>query len=191
VLNWFPSGVDLVVDVAAATVLLFPLGASIWLRQAATLCAITGERTKWVGYTRLLSPLLLLIVPAWWSLSIVLYIGFEHPAFTALPLWLLIVLPPCLNMLLARVVLYRADACVFGKGWTGGNTFRLAFWRTASSTLPLVMVAVAMNDIYDRRLIGFLWMIAAGAVALIGRVELMSAEGLSPRPVKSGEVNEC
>jgi len=50
------------------------------------------------------------------------------------------------------------------------------------------MSAVAMDDIYNRRISGFVWMIAAGIVAMLSRIQLRAAEGLIPRPVKSGEL---
>lgn len=188
-LNCPISPVNLLLDGATITVLLFPLAASMWLQYVANQCAATGERTKWVGYTRCVSPLMILVVPAWWSLSVAIRNSSNNLSLTAaIPLWLLLVIPPSLSMVIARLVSYRADAHVFGKRLTGWNIFLLAFWRTASSTFPLLIVAVAMDDIYNRNIAGFAWMIAAGIVVLLGRMRLMAAEGLRPRPVKSGEL---
>jgi len=189
VLNWPISPVNLLLDGAILTILLFPLAVSVWLHYVANRCAGTGERTKWVGYTRRVSPLMILVVPAWWSVSVVIRNSSNTFAFTAVaPLWLFLVIPPSLSMLIARVVLYRADARVFGKRWTRWNIFQLAFWRTASSTACLLIAAVAMDDIYNRNIVGFTWMVVAGILALLGRMRLLAAEGLKPRPVKSGEL---
>lgn len=89
---------------------------------------------------------------------------------------------------MARLITYRTSAYVFGKHWGARDILRLAFWRTVSSTLTLLVVATALEDIYGKKLIGFAWMFAAGVAALIGKVQLNEAEGLTPRPVKSGEL---
>jgi Zn-dependent protease with chaperone function len=91
-------------------------------------------------------------------------------------------------MLIARIFTYRSDAYVFGRQWTNWDLFRLALWRTASSTLALLMVAVAMEELYARSFAGFGWLLGAGVVALIGKLRLRTAEGFIPRPVKSGEL---
>lgn len=187
--NWPISAANWLLNGATVTILAFPPAASMWLQHIANRCATTRGRTKWVGYTRRVSPLMMLVVPAWWSISLLIRNSSRNLGFaTAVPLWFLLVIPPSLSMLIARLVSYRADASVFGKRWTSRNIFQLAFWRTASSTSALLVVAVAMDDIYNRNIVGFAWMIVAGIVALLGRMQLRAAEGLIPRPVKSGEL---
>ena len=131
--NWPISAANLLLDGATVTILVFPLAASMWLHRIANRSATTRERTNWVGYTRRVSPLMMLVVPAWWSLSLLIRNSSNNLGFaTDVPLWVLLVIPPSLSMLIARLVSYRADASVFGKRWTGRNIFQLAFWRTAS-----------------------------------------------------------
>jgi len=131
----------------------------------------------------------MLVVPAWWSLSLLNRNSSHSLGFaSAVPLWVLLVIPLSLSMLIARLVFYRANASVFGKRWTSRNILQLAFWRTASSTSALLVAAVAMDNIYNRNLVGFAWMIVAGIVALLGMMQLRAAEGFTPRPVKSGEL---
>jgi Zn-dependent protease with chaperone function len=93
-----------------------------------------------------------------------------------------------LSVLIARLVIYRSDAHVFGRQWTGRDLLSLAFWRTLSSSSALLAVANGIEEIYRKDLVGFAWMFGAGVAALIGRMQLRAAEGLKPRPVKSGEL---
>jgi heat shock protein HtpX len=138
---------------------------------------------------RWVSPQMIFAVPVWWSLCVVLdKSGFNLSFISAAPSWVLLVLPLSISILIARLVTYRSDAYIFGKHWKGRDILRLAFWRTVSSTLALLFVAVGIEDVYNRNVVGFAWMFGAGTAALIGKVQLRAAEGLTPRAVKSGEL---
>ncbi len=185
-LNWRISANDAPLVGTAVATLVFPLAASFWLRHVAKHCATSQERTDWVGYTRRVSPLMILAVPIWWSLSVVIRdsnnLGF------VVPLWALIVVPLSTSILIFRLVLCRSDAYVFGKRWTGLNIFRLAWWRTVSSTFALLIAAVGLEEIHNRNFLGFAWMLSAAIAAFFGKIRLREAEGLKPRRVKSGEL---
>jgi len=101
VLNWpIPA---LLLAGAAVIVLVSPLVVSIWLQHLATRCAVGQERTKWVGEVRWSSPLMILVAPAWWSLSTFIRDPSNTFVFTtAVPLWILLLIPPSLSMLVAR-----------------------------------------------------------------------------------------
>jgi len=172
-----------------AATLLFPPTASMWLRHLANQCAADQQRTKWVGCTRWVSLPMILAVPVWWSLCVLVNKSGANLGFiNAAPVCVLLLIPLPTSMLIARLISYRSDGYVFGRQWTGPDIFRLAFWRTASSTLALLIVAVGIEDIYGRNIVGFAWMLGAGIVALVGKMRLRAAEGLVPRPVKSGEL---
>jgi len=163
----------------AATLLLPPITA-FWLVHLALRNA--GDRiVKWLVSARRLSILMLIAVPAWWSLS---------TAFTKLdtwiPGWTLLLIPLSISLLLARLISYWSNAKVFSRGWRGGDIFRLALWRTLSSTIPLLLTAIGIDAILAHHPIGILCLFGAGPIALIGSVQLRSAEGIKFRPVKSG-----
>src|SRR5437763_2673295 len=168
--------------------LLLPPTASMWLRHLANQCAADQQRIKWVGYTRSVSLPMILAVPAWWSLCVLVYKSGANLGFINAPVWVLLLIPLPISMLIGRLISYRSDAYVFGRQRTGPDIFRLAFWRTASSTVALLVVAVGIEDIYGKKSVGFAWMLGAGIVALVGKMRLRAAEGLIPRPVKSGEL---
>ena len=149
-------------------------------------CATPQQRARWVGYTRWLSLLMTLAVPVWWSLF--LFVNKADAAFIDSAPRSFLALPLAISVMIARMVTFRANAKVFEKQWTGRDILRLAFWRTVSSTVALVLVAAALEDLYSGRLAGFALMFVAGAAALIGKIQLNAAEGLTPRPVKSGEL---
>jgi heat shock protein HtpX len=127
-------------------------------------------------------------VPVWWWLCLVLNKAGSNLSFFIAPAAWVLLLPLSVSTLIARLVTYRSDANVFGRQWTGRDILRLAFWRTVSSTFALLVVAVGIENIYSRDAVGFVWIFGAGTAALIGRVQLRTAEGLIPRPVKSGEL---
>ncbi len=172
----------------AGATLLFPLASAAWLRFVAKSCAANQQPTRWVRYARWASLQTIFAVPIWWSLSVLLHDSVDNSRLASMPLWILLVIPLSTTMLIGRFVTYQSDAYVFGKKWTGGDVFRLAFWRTASSTFALLFVAVGMEQIYAREIAGFLWMFGAALIAVFGKVELRAAEGLTPRRVKSGEL---
>src|SRR3989442_865528 len=127
-------------------------------------------------------------VPVWWSLCLVLNKSGINLSFVTAPAAWVLLLPLSMSILIARLVTYRSDAYVFGRQWTSRDILRLAFWRTVSSTFALLVVALGIENIYSRNAVGLVWMFGAGAAALIGKVQLRTAEGLIPRPVKSGEL---
>jgi len=58
-------------------------------------CAANQQRTKWVGYTRWVSRLMILAVPVWWSLCVVVNkSGTDLGFINAAPVWVLL-LSPC------------------------------------------------------------------------------------------------
>jgi Zn-dependent protease with chaperone function len=131
---------------------------------------------------------MIIAIPVWWSLFLVLSKSDNAFSFIAAAPGCFLILPLSMSVLIARLITYRSSAYVFGRQWTARDILRLASWRTGSSTLALLFVATALEDIYSKKLIGFAWMFGAGVAALIGKVQLNAAEGLTPRPVKSGEL---
>jgi Zn-dependent protease with chaperone function len=64
----------------------------------------------------------------------------------------------------------------------------LAMWSTIALPVPLITVAVGVQDISRHRFVGVGWMFFAAVAALGGSVGLRSAEGYKPRAVKSGQL---
>ena len=104
------------------------------------------------------------------------------------PAWVLVAVPPFISILLARIVAYWSQAMVFAKGWTRHDIFRLAWWRTLSSTVPLLMLAIGIDAVFNMSPLGLLWMSCAGVTMLFATARLRRAEGINFRPVKSGEL---
>jgi Zn-dependent protease with chaperone function len=61
-------------------------------------------------------------------------------------------------------------------------------WSTIALPVPLITVAVGVQDISRHRFVGVGWMFFAAVAALGGSVGLRSAEGYKPRAVKSGQL---
>jgi Zn-dependent protease with chaperone function len=66
--------------------------------------------------------------------------------------------------------------------------FRLSVWNSLSSTVPLLLFAVGIDALCNRSLIGVLWIGGAGLLYRFAKAGLLSAEGLKPQLVKSGDL---
>jgi Zn-dependent protease with chaperone function len=87
-----------------------------------------------------------------------------------------------------QLICYSLDRTFLGRRWTAIDVLRLACWRTISPTVPLLFVATGFDAIYDRKLSGILWLVAAAILAMVGTSRLRSAEGIKLQRVKSGEL---
>ena len=85
---------------------------------------------------------------------------------------------------------FATDSIKFS--WNGdeqqGDVLRLVLWRTVSPTVALLWLPSGFDAIYDRRVVGVLWLVAAAIAAIVGTVRLRSAEGIKLQRVKSGEL---
>lgn len=175
--------------VAMVLTLLLPLMASIWLRFVANHCETYQQRTKWMTNAHWVSLAMIFEIPSWWSLSVLAKQPTRNLAFLgAIPMWVLLLFPLPIAMFIARLISYRSNARVFGRRWNARDICKLAFWRTTSTTVSLLLIAVGIEGLCNRNIIDFTWIFAAGIAALIGKLRLQGAEGLVPRQVKSGEL---
>jgi Zn-dependent protease with chaperone function len=95
---------------------------------------------------------------------------------------------PIGTVAVAQLICYSLDRTFIGRGWTVRDLLRLAFWRTVSPTIALLFVATGFDEMYDRRLIGILWLLFAAILAMVATLRLRSAEGMKMQRVKSGEL---
>jgi Zn-dependent protease with chaperone function len=178
---------DRIYLIVAIAVLLLPLAAAGWFRHLTLESPGTHQPTQWIAYRRRMRLLTILAVPAWWS---VVSEPAVHHLTSGLPTWLLLLAPFSGANLLAQFVALRSDVSFLGNRWSAIDITRLAAWSTASFTLPLLLVAAGLESAYHGSLLGLLWMICAGTLALIGTVRLRTAQGMKPRAVKSGELHK-
>jgi Zn-dependent protease with chaperone function len=167
-------------------VLLLPAAFSIWFRYLTAKSRDKDQATKWIECRRVLHVIVLLTVPVWWSV-------FSDPSaqpslLRYFPVWVVLLIPPVGAIFVAQRLAYWSDIRFLDRRWTPLNVFLLATWSTVSFTIPLLMVAIGVQSIYDHNFIGILAIFLAGIVALIGAALLRSAEGFKPRAVKSGEL---
>jgi len=154
------------------------------------------EKTAtWITSRRWIQIVLLGMVAAWWALwdlrgeSIVsrlaLHLLWIDPALLKVALFWVI---PIGIVVVVQSICYRLDRAFMDRRWTASDVLRLVLWRTVSPTVALLLVAVGFDAIYDRRLVGVLWLVAAAIAAIVGTVRLRSAEGLKLQRVTSGEL---
>jgi Zn-dependent protease with chaperone function len=154
------------------------------------------QASRWITYRRWIRIILLAAIAAWWAGSD----SDRGAGFIAkLPLHLSWLGPISANAVLfwgvpiagAGVIhlgCYWFDKLCLGRRWTLADLIRLAFWQTLSPTIALLLVAAGFDAIYERRLTGLLWLVAAAILALVGMVGLRSAEGMKLQPVKGGDL---
>jgi Zn-dependent protease with chaperone function len=154
------------------------------------------EKTAtWITSRRWIQIVLLGMVAAWWALwdlrgeSIVsrlaLHLRWIDTALLKVAVFWLI---PIGIVVVVQSICYSLDRAFMERRWTASDLLRLVLWRTVSPTVALLLVAVGFDAIYDRRLVGVLWLVAAAIAAILGTVRLRSAEGMKLQRVKSGEL---
>lgn len=171
--------------VAAVAVLILPILISIWLRRIAIACAANGITTPWSKAAPWMRLAAIVVVPGWWSYAD--WLAANRRLSPAPLSWLLLIIPACASLYVARIVVYSSGALAFDRKWAAPDIHRLAWWRTLSSTLPLLLFALAVNRFRERNAVAVLWLFAAGLVALLALSRLHWVEGIRFRPVKSGD----
>jgi len=151
----------------------------------------SNQVTIWPLYQRRMRTLNLLAVPAWWSLSGALMLiksGAWLNSISDYPAWFLLVFPLTVGVTAARFLAIWTDRKIDGRHWTIADLFRISLWSSFSSTVPLLLFAVGIDALCNRSLFGVLWIGGAGIIAFFAKARLLSAEGMKPRLVKSGDL---
>lgn len=125
----------------------------------------------------------------WWSLSgALIESGAEATWISGWPNWIYLVIPSSVGIFAARFPACWTGSRIYGLRWTLADLFRLSAWRSLSSTVPLLIFAAGIDDLYARDLFGILWIGFAGILVREGVIYLRIAEGFKPRLIKSGEL---
>ncbi|MGA8367271.1 MAG: M48 family metallopeptidase [Candidatus Acidiferrales bacterium] len=176
----------------AAVLLLF--APALVYRHTALERTDTDGAAVWLGYRRLSRFILTAMVAGWsaiWDLSrhshsthAAWLRSLAPPGAGVLFFWL----PPIAGLGLYLVFCYAADKAVLNLRWSFWDIVRQAWWRMASFVVPLQMVAMGFQDIFDGAGRGIAWIIGAGLVARLGVIFLRRAEGIKLHETKSGEL---
>jgi Zn-dependent protease with chaperone function len=134
--------------------------------------------TAWLRHRRSTHVVLLIALAAWCAL-------WELPAVGASPHFLFWMLP-----ILSTSALEGASRCgdraILARTWTTTDILRLACWSTVAPPIALLMAAAGFHAILEGRWVGTLWLVGAGIAAVVGPIQLRSAQGIKLRRVKSG-----
>ena len=181
---------------ALVAILLLPILLTTWFERSAKLGGESDSKMSWIANRRLIHIILLGTVAAWWALwdfqaqsallpTLELHLRGVSPTLVNLfSFWL----PPIGAIATANLICYRQDRTILGRRWTTGDILRLTCWRTVSPFASLLFVVAGFDAIYDRKLIGILWFLAAAFSAFLGSTLLRLTEGMKLRRVKSGEL---
>jgi Zn-dependent protease with chaperone function len=177
----------------SAVLMLLPLGLTLGFRDAALRHTGANRAATWLGYRRLNRCAMLVTVAGWsamWDLSRRSYATSSWLNVLA-PLsseMLLFWFPPLIGLGLYSMLCYSTDRTILNLRWSPWHIVGQAWWRIASFVVPLLMIAVGFNAIFDGNGAGVAWIVCAGVVARIGTAFLHRAEGMKLHQAKSGEL---
>lgn len=167
----------MVVPTLAIAVLLLPL-VSLFSRYVSLRGNCPDRATAWLRHRRSNHVVLLITLAAWCAL-------WELPLVGAWPHLLFWILP-----ILSTVVLEGSsrwcDRAMLTRTWTASDILRLAFWSAVAPPVALLMVAAGFHAILEGLWAGVFWLVGAGIAAVVGPIQLRSAQGIMLRRVKSG-----
>ena len=156
-----------------------------------------SERTSsWIPYRRWIQIILLATVAAWWAVwdfdTGAAFISRLAPRLSWLDLTLAKTLlfwgPPIGGVALVQLICYSLDRVFLRRRWTSIDLLRLTLWRTVSPTVAILLLASGFDAFYERRLVGFVWLVFAAILAMLGTLRLRLAEGMKLQEVKGGEL---
>jgi Zn-dependent protease with chaperone function len=161
----------------SVAILLLPL-VSMFCRYISLRGDAPDRVSAWLRHRRSNRVVLLITLAAWCAL-------WELPFVSALPHLLFWILP-----ILSTAVLEGASRCgdraILTRAWTAADLLRLACWSTVAPPIALLMVAAGFHAILEGLWAGTFWLVGAGIAAVVGPIQLRSAQGIKLRRVKSG-----
>jgi Zn-dependent protease with chaperone function len=179
------------------SILLLPIFLTIGFRWAALRAG--GERQKivWAIYRGLGRFILAVTVASWWVVwdlhgrseipSIVVRnwpSTLETSSAENLVFWL----APIVSLTIFLILCYTTDRTIVKQRWSSAELIWRAWWRIVSFIIPLLMVAVGFETIFDGKPWGTAWLLGAGIVAKIGTAFLRRSQGMKFNQLKSGEL---
>ena len=164
-------------------VILMPPATTVLSRYLSISAEEANAERIWLESRRLSRALQLITVAFWWGL----WDLQRPPTLTALPLIVLFWTPPVVSIGVSHIVACWTSRIILKQKWALTDILRLAWWNTVSPTAALLFVATGFELIYEKRLLGFFWLVIAAVVALIGTIRLSSAEGVTLKRIKSGK----
>jgi Zn-dependent protease with chaperone function len=101
--------------------------------------------------------------------------------------WLSFFIPPIVGLGLYLIFANIISAVVLDLRLTLIDVLKLAWWRLVSFALPLLLIAIAADDVLQGELWGAIWIVVAGACAIVGTIFHRRAEGFRQHEVKASE----
>ena len=176
--------------------LFLPGTIMLCFRLAVLIQAERSRKAVWVKYRQATRFLMAATLAAWWaawdlfSLGHLLAARLPHLSVelgTEFAQLLLFCVPPLAAVGTALLLAYSSDAAFLGLKWTVVDFCKLVFWRLMNFSIPLLMVALGCDDLWDGKLLGSLWICIAGIAAVAGRIGLRRAEGIRLHQVRASE----
>jgi len=168
---------DVVVPILFVAILLLPL-VSMFLRHVSLRGDDPDRATGWLRHRRSNHVVLLVTLVAWCAL-------WELPFVAASPQALFWILP-VLSTTILEGASRCADRAILARTWTTADILRLACWNTVAPPIAILMLAAGFHAIFDGIWVGSFWLIGAGVTAVVGPIQVQSAQGIKLRRVKSG-----
>jgi len=180
-----------------ACILLLPIFLTIGFRWATLRISDKGQRIVWAVYRGLGRFILAATIAGWWviwdlhgrsellSIAIHNWPGtLEKSSAENLVFWL----APTVSLAIFLILCYTTDRTLLRQRWSTSELMSRAWWRIVSFVIPLLMVAVGFETIFDGKAWAIVWLLSAGIVAKIGTGFLRRAEGMKFNRLRSGEL---
>lgn len=101
--------------------------------------------------------------------------------------WLAFCILPMLGLVLYLIFANIISAVVLKLRLTLIDILKLAGWRLVSFVVPLLLIATGADDVLQGELWGAIWIVVAGACAVVGTIFHRRAEGFRQHEVKASE----
>jgi Zn-dependent protease with chaperone function len=101
--------------------------------------------------------------------------------------WLAFFIPPILGLGLYLIFANIVSAIVLKQSLTLIDVLKLTWWRLVNFAAPLLLIAIAADDVLQGELRGAIWIVVAGVCAIVGMIFYRRAEGFRQHEVKASE----
>jgi Zn-dependent protease with chaperone function len=169
--------------------LLLIILVTFWVAHYALHSDESKRKSMWLAYRRQLHIAVLCALAGWWAFwdsetSSSATRGLN--SFPAKPLlfWVL----PAAGIAVVYCICYVLDRTVLERRWSVGDVIRLTCWRTVTPSVALLFAIAGFEVLYEKSFSGILWLLAAAIIAVVGTIQLRTAEGLRWKRVKSGDL---
>jgi Zn-dependent protease with chaperone function len=181
------------------SLLLLPVGLTLWKRRTALRATDADPTAVWFSYSKFLGWVGLGGLPVWIAAVFLLHadavagfaLGTGRHGMGMDGLFVLVVLPPVLISMLCNLLSQPVFARVRGSEWTRGELARQSGWKLAAGLLPLLFLLAGANQFLEnepRR--GVIYFAAAIVTRILCALQGQKVLGMGLSALTFGELRD-